>query len=147
MGNAVAVDSRTDEELVAAANRGSATAFEALYQRHREWVVRLAYRFTRNEHDALDVLQDTFAYFFGKFPGFHLTARLTTFLYPVVRNLALTRRRKAARLRKKEAADEIRAILESQKKEELYLNWLQEMRATAEIAVDWAQLEQNDKKP
>jgi len=56
-------------------------------------------------------------------------------------------KRKAARLKKAEAAEEIRAILESQKKEELYINWLQELRANAEIAVDWAQLEQNDKKP
>jgi peptidyl-prolyl cis-trans isomerase C len=53
-------------------------------------------------------------------------------------------KRRASRLKKREAAEEIRAILESQKKEEVYLGWLQEMRAKAEIAVDWAQLENND---
>ena len=52
-------------------------------------------------------------------------------------------KRKAARLKKKDVADEIRAILESQKKEEIYLDWLQEMRARAVISVDWAQLEEN----
>lgn len=56
-------------------------------------------------------------------------------------------KRRASRLKKKEAKEEIRAILESQKKEEVYLGWLQEMRAKAEIVVDWAQLENNDKKP
>jgi hypothetical protein len=38
------------------------------------------------------------------------------------------------------------SILEALKKEEVYLGWLQEMRARAEIAVDWAQLEENDRK-
>ncbi len=57
-------------------------------------MVALAYRFTGDRDDALDVLQDTFAYFFGKFPGFALTAALKTFLYPTVKHLCLTRRRK-----------------------------------------------------
>jgi RNA polymerase sigma-70 factor (ECF subfamily) len=74
-------------------------AFEALYRRHRDWVVRLARRFTGSEHDALDVLQETFAYLLRKLPGLRLTARMTTFLYPVVRHLsidALRRRRRHA---------------------------------------------------
>jgi RNA polymerase sigma-70 factor (ECF subfamily) len=82
-------DPRSDEALVDAANVGEAAAFDALYSRHRDYVVRLAYRFTGSRHDALDVLQDTFAYVLGKFPGFTLTARMTTFLYPVVRSLSM----------------------------------------------------------
>ncbi len=84
----------TDDELIAAANAGDTAAFEALYLRYRDWTVRLAYRFVGNNDDALDVLQDTFAYLLGKFPGFELRAKMTTFLYPVVKNLALARRRK-----------------------------------------------------
>lgn len=52
-------------------------------------------------------------------------------------------KRKAVRLKKKDVTEEIRAILESQKKEEIYLEWLQEMRARAVISVDWAQLEED----
>ena len=55
-------------------------------------------------------------------------------------------KRKAARLSKKEATEEIRSILEGSKKEEVYLGWLQDMRARAVIAVDWAQLEEKDRK-
>ncbi len=55
-------------------------------------------------------------------------------------------KRKAKRLNKKEASDEIRAILEGRKKEEVYLAWLQDMRARAVISVDWAQLEKNERK-
>jgi RNA polymerase sigma-70 factor (ECF subfamily) len=91
-------DSRSDQDLVRALNNGDASAFDALYFRHRDWVARLAFRFTQNRDDALDVLQETFAYFFRKFPGFVLSARITTFLYPVVKNLAITHRRKRERL-------------------------------------------------
>ena len=98
-GSAPVHDRRSDAELVEAASRGDVDAFEALYRRHRDWVVRLALRFTGSEHDALDVLQDTFAYLLRKLPSLRLTARMTTFLYPVVKHLsvdAIRRRRRHA---------------------------------------------------
>ena len=55
-------------------------------------------------------------------------------------------KRKATRLSKKEATEEIVSILEGRKKEEVYLAWLQDMRARAELTVDWAQLEEHDRK-
>ncbi len=76
-------------ELIDAMNSGVEAAFEALYYRHRDWVVSLARKFTGSEHLALDVMQETFLYFLGKFPGFTLTCQLKTFLYPVVRNHSL----------------------------------------------------------
>lgn len=88
---------RSDEDLVAAANRGEQDAFASLYRRHGDWVWSLARRFSSNADDAADVMQDAFLHLWGRFPGFRLTARLRTFLYPVVRHLALERRRKAAR--------------------------------------------------
>jgi RNA polymerase sigma-70 factor (ECF subfamily) len=91
-------DPRSDAELVRALNGGDASAFDGIYYRHRDWVVRLAQRFTGNGDDALDVLQETFSYFFRKFPGFVLTASMTTFLYPVVKNLSIAARRKRTRM-------------------------------------------------
>ena len=90
-------DSRTDNDLVAAANAGDASALEALYLRHRDWVIGLAWRFTADREIALDVCQETFTYLLGKFPGFRLTAAMTTFLYPVVRNIAIRQREKRDR--------------------------------------------------
>jgi RNA polymerase sigma-70 factor (ECF subfamily) len=84
----------SDEELIELANRGDSDAFEALYWRYRDWVYRLAWRFTGDREDALDVLQETFIYLLKKFPGFRLTTSMTTFLYPVVKHLSLTIRRK-----------------------------------------------------
>ncbi len=90
-------DPRSDEALVEAANEGDLAAFEALYYRYRDWVVALACRFTGDRDDALDVLQDTFAYLLKKLPRLRLTARMTTFLYPVVRHLSIRLRRRRRR--------------------------------------------------
>lgn len=91
-------DQRDDEQLIQAINHGDTEAFEVLYHRYRDWVVNLAYRFTGHHDDALDVLQNTFTYFLGKFPGFVLTCALKTFLYPVVKHESLAIRRKARRV-------------------------------------------------
>jgi len=83
-----------DVDLVARANRGDGAAFESLYHRHKGWVLGVARRYTTDPDEALDILQDTYAYFFAKFPGFELTAALRAFLFPVVKHVALTRKRK-----------------------------------------------------
>jgi RNA polymerase sigma-70 factor, ECF subfamily len=92
-----APDNRSDEALIAAVNHGDTAAFETLYYRYRDWVVHTAFRFTGDRDLALDVLQETFLYFSKKFPGFRLTAKLTTFLYPAVRNHSIAARRKNER--------------------------------------------------
>jgi RNA polymerase sigma-70 factor (ECF subfamily) len=99
------MDDLSDQQLVDAINAGEARAFDALYFRYRDWVVRLATRFTGNADDALDVLQETFAYVFRKFPGFRLTASMTTFLYPVVKNLSIAARRKRTRMASSDTAE------------------------------------------
>ena len=90
-------DERSDQELVAGANGGDAAAFETLYRRYRDWVVGLAYRYTRDRELALDVLQETFVYVLGKFPGFELRSEMKTFLYPTVRHLSVALQSKATR--------------------------------------------------
>ena len=50
-------DSRSDLELIDAVNEGDSSAFDVLYLRHRDWVVNLAFRFTRDRDLALDHLQ------------------------------------------------------------------------------------------
>ncbi len=87
----------TDAELVEHINDGDWSAFDKLYQRHRDWSYRLALRFVGHNDDAQDVVQESFIYVVTLFPGFELTCKFTTFLYPVIRHRALrairTRRR------------------------------------------------------
>ncbi|MEZ6234276.1 MAG: sigma-70 family RNA polymerase sigma factor [Phycisphaerales bacterium] len=96
-------DPRSDAELVRAINRGppgAEAAFEALYRRHRDWALRVARRLGAAGVDPADLVQEAFITLLGQFPGFQLRAKLTTFLYPVLRNRALAagRKRRALRL-------------------------------------------------
>ena len=54
------------KQLVEAANGDESAAFEALHRRYRDWVVKLAVRFTGYRDAALDVLQQTLIYLLGK---------------------------------------------------------------------------------
>lgn len=105
-------DPRTDHDLVAAINTGEAAAFDRLYHRHRDWAAALAFRFTRDRDAALDVLQEAFLYLARKFPGFTLTCQLRSFLYPVVKNLAISALRKSGRLTSLDALLESDAMRE-----------------------------------
>lgn len=97
-------DARSDTELIAAFNRGDPGAFDVLYRRYRDWIVNVAYRFSGHAEDAHDVLQETFAYLLRKCPRLELSGRLTTFLYPAVKHLALATRRKRGRFTSDEQA-------------------------------------------
>ena len=98
-------DPRSDNALIAACNDGSAReaarAFEALYRRHKDYVLRVGLRFVPDTDTALDVLQETFLYLLRQFPpagpGIELTAKVTTLLYPVAKNTALTALRRGNR--------------------------------------------------
>ncbi len=84
-------DGRTDAELVDAINRGPPTAepaFAALYARHRDVALRIARRFTPDDASAADLVHDAFLALLDRFPGFELRARMTTYLYAVIRNRA-----------------------------------------------------------
>jgi RNA polymerase sigma-70 factor (ECF subfamily) len=105
----------SDRKLIELANEGDPDAFETLYHRYRDWVYRLAWRYTGNTEDALDVVQETFSYLLGKFPGFELTASMTTFLYPVVRHISFTIRGKNRRF---ESEEEVLKELSSPASEE-----------------------------
>lgn len=104
------LDHLSDEQLVDRANAGQAEAFDALYRRHRDHVLRQARRYTHDEALAQDAAQETFLYLLGKFPPppsnrLTLTAKLTTLLYPVIKHTALRARDKQRRLRLSTSAD------------------------------------------
>jgi len=93
------MNSTTDAELVTRLNAGDASAFAALYERHKDWTFRIALRFCENSTDAAEIVQEVFLRWLRQFPGFQPRARLTTYLYAAARNIALDRRRRDKRLR------------------------------------------------
>ena len=110
----------SDEALVEICNSGNRhdaeQAFGVLYERHKEFVIRVAMRYLRDHDAALDVLQETFSYLLKKFPptgeGLVLTAKLSTLLYPVARNSSISILRKIARLQGDTDPDELAAAAE-----------------------------------
>ena len=97
-------DHRSDEELIDLCNTGDRSsaidAFEVLYARHKNYVLRVAYRYVRDADLALDALQETFSYLLRKLPpageGVTLNSKLQTLLYVAAKNAAISLLRKAS---------------------------------------------------
>jgi len=84
---------RTDEELLNDYSSGEATAFEALFHRHKGKVFNFALRMLADRAEAEDVTSETFIQLFNKRYRDTGQAKLTTWLFTVARNACLTRLR------------------------------------------------------
>lgn len=81
------------DALVTSAQRGDKVAFGELVQQTYARVYNLAYQILRNARDAEDLTQDVFVRVWRSLPGFRGESRFTTWLYRVVTNAGLNRRR------------------------------------------------------
>lgn len=83
-----------DLELVSRAASGDPTAFQALVERHRSMVYRVAYQFAGNHHDAEDIAQEVFIKVYRSLDRFRQDAQLTSWLYRIVMNACIDHRRR-----------------------------------------------------
>jgi RNA polymerase sigma-70 factor (ECF subfamily) len=76
---------------------GNGAAFDFLFEKYREKVYRIAYRFVRNKEDALEVTQDVFLRVYTSIKGFKTGSKFFTWLYRITVNRAIdfTRQRKS----------------------------------------------------
>src|SRR5215831_17620056 len=104
----------TDAAAVARAQAGDKDGFRSLVERHSRSVFRLAYRLTGNEHDADDVVQETFLRAYKQLDHFESRASFGTWLYRIAANcsLDLIRSRKRHYARRPPAAEEADALLD-----------------------------------
>ena len=79
----------SDAAAVQQALAGDRDAFRELVDRHSRSIFRLAYRMTGNEHDAEDVVQDTFLRAYRRLDKFESRANFGTWLYRIGVNCAL----------------------------------------------------------
>ena len=86
---------RSDRELVKEARDGSHAAFEALVRRYSDRAFRAAYRVVRDETEAEDVLQEALIKAYRALRNFESRSSFYTWLYRIVVNLALDRRRRS----------------------------------------------------
>lgn len=84
----------SDLELIESFKNGSSSSFEELVSRYSEKAFNLAYRFTRNQEDAEEVLQDVFVTVFKKIDGFEGKSSFSSWLYRVTVNAGLMKIRK-----------------------------------------------------
>jgi RNA polymerase sigma-70 factor (ECF subfamily) len=83
-----------DSDLVSRAAGGDPTAFEALVERHRSMVYRVAYQFAGNHYDAEDIAQEVFLKVYRSIDRFRQDAQLTSWLYRIVMNACIDYRRR-----------------------------------------------------
>src|SRR5947199_4517821 len=79
----------TDVAAVSRARDGDAEAFRLLVERHSRAIFRVAWRMTGNEHDADDVVQETFLRAYRQIEGFEERANFSTWVHRIAVNCSL----------------------------------------------------------
>jgi RNA polymerase sigma-70 factor (ECF subfamily) len=83
------MDATEGAAVLARARQGDSEAFRALVEQHSRSVFRLAYRMTRNEQDAEDVVQESFLRAYRQLGRFESRANFGTWLYRIVANCSV----------------------------------------------------------
>ena len=83
-----------DADLISRAAGGDPSAFQAIVERHRSMVYRVAFQFAGNHHDAEDIAQDVFIKVYRSLTSFRQDAQLTSWMYRIVMNACIDHRRR-----------------------------------------------------
>ena len=109
MAGARAADEQVppDAEVVERARRGDHAAFRVLVERYEGRAYRLALRVLRDEEQARDAVQDAFLKVYGSLDRFEGRSRFYTWLYRIVMNQCLDRKRRDKSDREVEWKDDV----------------------------------------
>jgi len=99
-----ALEAETSEELMSRFQRGDERAFEVLMRRLEGPLLGYVLRLVWREDVAQDVVQDTFLRVIRGAQGYQPTAKVSTWVYTIARNLCLDRYRRQ-RVRREESLD------------------------------------------
>ena len=96
MGGAAlpAAEAPADADVVQRARAGDHAAFRVLVERYQGRAYRLALRVLRDEDQARDVVQDAFLKVYGSLDRFEGRSGFYTWLYRIVMNLCIDRKRR-----------------------------------------------------
>ncbi|MEZ4448574.1 MAG: RNA polymerase sigma factor [Nannocystaceae bacterium] len=90
-----APDAPSDEALMASFRRGDGKAFEILVVRHRRGLYNFLFRSVRNQSRAEELLQEVFLRVVKAKSRYEQTARFSTWIYTIARNLCVDESRRA----------------------------------------------------
>ena len=82
-----------DTEIIACILDGNVRLYSVLVDRHRDLAFTIAYRLLGNRMDAEEVVQDAFVKAYRGLKGFRHDARFSTWLFRIVYNTAVSKRR------------------------------------------------------
>ena len=88
-------ESRSDDDLLAAARLGDAEALEGLILRHQPRVLRFGAKMCGNPEDAGDVAQETLLVMARSLREFRGEASVSTWLYTIARSFCIKKRRRS----------------------------------------------------
>lgn len=91
---AVSKTNYTEEELITFVRKGEVAYFRQLVEKHKSYVYTLAFRVVRSHEDAQEVAQDSFVKAYNNLASFKGDAKFSTWLYRIVFNTAISRKRK-----------------------------------------------------
>jgi RNA polymerase sigma factor (sigma-70 family) len=99
-----------EEQIILLAKQGNENAFQQLFENHREMVYRLAYRYSKSQDDAEDILQETFIRAFKKIKSFknNNESSFSSWLYRICFNCSIN----FLRSQKSRKMDEITSLSE-----------------------------------
>ena len=102
------MDASDAAAVLARAQQGDGEAFRVLVERHSRRAFQLAFRMTRNEQDAEDIVQESFLRAYRQLGLFEARANFATWLHRIVANCAVDamRTRHARQQRVNESLDE-----------------------------------------
>lgn len=99
-----------DAEVIARARKGDHAAFRVLVERYEGRVFRMAVRVLRDEEQARDAVQDAFIKVYGSLDRFEGRSGFYTWLYRIVMNQCLDRKRRDKSDREVEWKDEVESL-------------------------------------
>jgi len=88
------VSQMQDSLLIERAQKGDRSALNDLVRKHQERAYQYAYRLTRNQDEAADVVADAFVRVFNALPNFKGQSAFSTWLYRILTNCFLDIRKK-----------------------------------------------------
>jgi len=97
--SALDVASATDEELLTAYVDGDVDAFEALMRRHERRVLHFIYRSVHDAERAQDLAQEVWLRVVKNAARYQATAKFTTWLFTIARNVCIDASRRDAKRR------------------------------------------------
>jgi RNA polymerase sigma-70 factor, ECF subfamily len=85
---------KSDEQLIQEAAEGNRASFTALVKRYEETVYKFSFKVCRDKDKADETLQDTFINMYNSLDSFDGRSKLSTWLFRIVTNNCLMKRRR-----------------------------------------------------